>query len=31
VEPTSYAFEDAAQALADQQNRRVVGKAVLVV
>ena len=31
VEPTSYAFEDAAQALADQQNRQVVGKAVLVV
>ena len=31
VEPTSYAFDDAAQALADQQNRRVVGKAVLVV
>ncbi|MCU1397218.1 MAG: hypothetical protein JWN62_327 [Acidimicrobiales bacterium] len=31
VEPTSYAFEDAATALADQQNRRVVGKAVLVV
>lgn len=31
VEPTSYAFDDVAQALADQQNRRVVGKAVLVV
>jgi NADPH2:quinone reductase len=31
VEPTSYPFADAAQALADQQNRRVVGKAVLVV
>lgn len=31
VEPTSYAFDDAARALADQQNRRVVGKAVLVV
>ena len=31
VEPTAYAFEDAAKALADQQNRRVVGKAVLVV
>ncbi|MCU1396845.1 MAG: hypothetical protein JWM34_5273 [Ilumatobacteraceae bacterium] len=31
VEPTSYAFDDAAQALADQQNRRVVGKAVLTI
>ncbi|MCU1389345.1 MAG: Alcohol dehydrogenase zinc-binding domain protein, partial [Ilumatobacteraceae bacterium] len=31
VEPTSYAFEDAATALADQQNRRVVGKAVLTI
>ena len=31
VEPTSYAFDDAAVALADQQNRNVVGKAVLVV
>ena len=31
VEPTSYRFEDAAQALADQQNRKVTGKAVLVV
>ena len=30
VEPVSYAFEDAAQALADQQNRKVVGKAALV-
>jgi len=30
VEPVSYPFERAAQALADQQNRRVVGKAVLV-
>ena len=31
VEPTSYRFEEAARALADQQNRQVVGKAVLVV
>ena len=31
VEPTSYPFEHAAQALADQQNRKVTGKAVLVV
>ena len=31
VEPTAFAFDDAAQALADQQNRKVVGKAVLVV
>jgi len=31
VEPTAYAFDDAATALADQQQRRVVGKAVLVV
>lgn len=31
VEPTSYAFDDAATALADQQNRNVVGKAALVV
>ena len=31
VEPTSYPFEEAAQALADQQNRKVTGKAVLVV
>jgi NADPH:quinone reductase len=31
VEPTSYPFAQAAQALADQQNRKVVGKAVLVV
>jgi NADPH2:quinone reductase len=31
VEPTSYRFEDAARALADQQNRQVTGKAVLVV
>jgi len=31
VEPTAYPFEDAAKALADQQNRKVVGKAVLVV
>ena len=31
VEPTSYRFEDAARALADQQNRKVTGKAVLVV
>ena len=30
VEPVSYPFEQAAQALADQQNRKVVGKAVLV-
>jgi NADPH:quinone reductase len=30
VEPVSYAFADAAHALSDQQNRRVVGKAVLV-
>ena len=30
VEPVSYAFDDAAQALADQQNRKVVGKAALV-
>jgi len=30
VEPVSYPFEDAGQALADQQNRKVVGKAVLV-
>jgi NADPH2:quinone reductase len=30
VEPVSYPFEDAARALADQQQRRVVGKAVLV-
>ena len=31
VEPSSYPFEEAAQALADQQNRKVTGKAVLVV
>ncbi len=31
VEPVSYRFDDAAQALADQQNRLVTGKAVLVV
>ena len=31
VEPVSYRFDDAAQALADQQNRHVTGKAVLVV
>ena len=30
VEPVSYPFEHAAQALADQQNRKVVGKAVLI-
>ena len=30
VEPVSYPFEDAARALADQQQRRVVGKAVLI-
>jgi NADPH:quinone reductase len=30
VEPVSYPFERAAQALADQQNRKVVGKAILV-
>jgi NADPH:quinone reductase len=30
VEPVSYPFEQAAQALSDQQNRKVVGKAVLV-
>jgi NADPH2:quinone reductase len=30
VEPVSYPLEDAARALADQQQRRVVGKAVLV-
>ena len=30
VEPVSYPFEQAAQALADQQQRKVVGKAVLV-
>jgi NADPH2:quinone reductase len=30
VEPVSYPFEQAGQALADQQNRKVVGKAVLV-
>jgi NADPH2:quinone reductase len=30
VEPVSYPFDQAAQALADQQQRRVVGKAVLV-
>ena len=30
VEPVSYPFERAAEALADQQNRKVVGKAVLV-
>jgi NADPH:quinone reductase-like Zn-dependent oxidoreductase len=30
VEPVSYPFEHAAQALADQQLRKVVGKAVLV-
>jgi len=30
VEPVSYPFGDAARALSDQQNRRVVGKAVLV-
>jgi NADPH2:quinone reductase len=29
VEPVSYPFEQAAQAMADQQNRKVVGKAVL--
>ena len=31
VEPVSYPFDQAARALADQQNRNVVGKAVLVV
>jgi NADPH2:quinone reductase len=31
VEPVSYPFEEAGQALADQQNRKVVGKAALVV
>ena len=31
VEPTAYRFDEAARALADQQNRKVVGKAVLVV
>ncbi len=31
VEPYAYAFDDAAHALADQQNRNVVGKAVLLV
>ncbi len=31
VEPSIYRFEDAAQALSDQQNRHVVGKAVLIV
>jgi NADPH2:quinone reductase len=31
VEPTSYRFDEAARALADQQNRQVVGKAVLMV
>jgi NADPH:quinone reductase len=31
VEPTSYPFDDAARALADQQNRKITGKAVLVV
>ncbi len=30
VEPASYPFEDAARALADQQHRKVVGKAVLI-
>ena len=30
VEPVSYPFDDAARALADQQNRNVVGKAILV-
>jgi NADPH2:quinone reductase len=30
VEPKSYPFEQAGQALADQQNRKVVGKAVLI-
>ena len=30
VEPVRYPFEEAARALADQQNRKVVGKAVLV-
>ncbi len=30
VEPLSYPFDEAARALADQQNRKVVGKAVLV-
>jgi NADPH2:quinone reductase len=30
VEPVAYPFDDAARALGDQQNRRVVGKAVLV-
>jgi NADPH2:quinone reductase len=30
VEPVSYRFEQAAQALADQQNRKVVGKAALI-
>jgi NADPH2:quinone reductase len=30
VEPVSYPFEQAAQALADQQNRKVVGKAALI-
>lgn len=31
VEPTHYPFEEAATALSDQQNRKVVGKAVLIV
>ena len=31
VEPSRYRFEDAALALADQQNRKVVGKAVLAI
>ena len=30
VEPVSYPFDQAARALADQQNRKVVGKAILV-
>jgi len=30
VEPLSYPFDDAARALADQQHRKVVGKAVLI-
>ncbi|HRE00689.1 MAG TPA: zinc-binding dehydrogenase, partial [Ilumatobacteraceae bacterium] len=31
VEPAPYAFDEAAVALADQQNRRIAGKAVLIV
>jgi NADPH2:quinone reductase len=31
VEPTGYSFDDASTALADQQNRNVVGKAVLLI